>query len=117
VSGTRTLDEYTAATIATIRREHAGYRFEAAGVQPATLGTYPARRYEFSDGNGGIGIRFVQYVTVVGTTAYVLTLTCADSDWAPFLKQAQAVIDTFTFGASPELTPGRRGNMATEDSA
>ncbi len=99
-SGTQTLDEYAAATIATIRREHAGYRFGASGVQPATLGAYPARRYDFSDGNGGAGVRFVQYVTLVGTTGYVLTLTSADSDSTPFLKQAQVLIDTFTFGAS-----------------
>jgi len=107
-TGTQTLDEYTAATVATIQREHAGYRVAAAGVQPATLGTYPARRYEIADGNGGAGVRFVQYVTLVGTTAYVLTLTSADSDSASFLDQARVLVDTFAFGAAPDLTLGRR---------
>jgi len=52
-------------------------------------------------GNTAGGIRFVPYVTLVGTTGYVLTHTCTDSESALFLKQAQVLVDTFTFGSSP----------------
>lgn len=100
ISGTRTLDEYTAATIATIQRDHPGYRVATAGIQPTTLGAYPARCYDVVDGSGGAAPHFVQYVTLVGTQAYVLTLTFADSDSTSFLQQAQMLINTFTFGTA-----------------
>lgn len=107
VTGAQTLDEYTAATVSTIRGEHAGFRFATAGVEPATLAGLPARRYVFSDGEGEAGVRFVQYVALAGRSAYVLTLTSAAGDAPLFLTQARVLVDSFRFGTSASLTFAR----------
>jgi hypothetical protein len=98
-SGTPTLDTYAAATVATILGAHPGYRL-AAGIQAATLGSYPARRYEIVGDAGADPVHFVQYVAFVGGTGYVLTLTAPGDDPAPFLGQAAVMVDSFAFGAA-----------------
>lgn len=101
VTNTTTLDQYVAATIAALQRTHGDYQFDAAVPEVVTLGGKPARLFEFSGVERGTRLRFIQYVALVGPTAYVLTLATPDADRVAFLDQAKLLLDTFTFSPNP----------------
>jgi hypothetical protein len=90
-----TLDQYVTGALAGIAAQDPQYHLNPPGVQSATLGNRPGRRYDLQ-GQSALGpIHVTQFVTLVGDTAYVVTLTAPESDYDLFARESQVCVATF----------------------
>ena len=98
-----TLEQYTNANIATIKRDVMGFRAGPVGLQSGDLGGTPAQLYDFFATVAGESQLVTQIYCVRGGTLYVLsfiTPTDATPDeerGTTFYDAAQIVVDTWKF--------------------
>ncbi len=103
VSASATLEQYTNANIATIKRDVMGYRDGPVGLQAGSLGGTPAQLYDFFATVGGESQLVTQIYCVRNGTLYVLSfITPADATSdeernGAFYDAAQVIVDTWKF--------------------
>lgn len=103
VSASATLEQYTGANIATIKRDVMGYRDGPVGLQSGALGGVPAQLYDFFATVGGEQQLVTQIYCVRGNTLYVLSFiapadaTTEEERNGTFYDAAQVIVDTWKF--------------------
>jgi len=95
--GTATVNEYTTALIAGLKKSTAGFELGPGGVQDVTLGGHPAQRFEWIETDRGTRLRVLSYVVLKEQTSYALFIAAEPDSFGTIVAQTKVSIDTFTF--------------------
>ncbi len=92
-----TLDDYASGTMDSIKQTVTNYKDVQGGIQQATVGGQPARRFDFTGQDGTTNLRAAIIVVKKGMTAYGFLIAAPPEDFDAVFAQAKQFIDTFAF--------------------
>jgi len=113
-----TLDQVVSAGVAALPQSVPGYQAGTGGVQRVTLGGQPAETYQFTiTPSGQSPLSVTQVVSLIGTTAYVITFTASQADSTMLLQQGSTLLSTFQFTGTTAVAPAAPAPTATTPSS